>query len=102
VSKDPGAIQNLEKMISSNCNCVWFHTLKNEDKATIPSILNKSRNSFDILSEKKKSVSSAKLLLVFVVLDKKLLYSSEFQLAQWDSNLPTDRKELKKGSLAPK
>ena len=41
-------------------------------------------------------MGSAKLLLVFVVIYKKLLYSTEFQLDKWNSNLPTDREKLKK------
>ncbi len=98
--KDISIQKDLEKILASNCNCVWFHTLKNEDKATIPSILKKFKNSFDVLSKKKKSVNIAKLLLVFVVIDKKSLYSTEFQLAKWDSNLPTDREELTKENLA--
>jgi len=70
--------KDLEKMLASNCNCVWFHTLKNENKVTIRSILGKFNDSFKTLSTNKNSVGSAKLLLVFVIIDQKLLYSTEF------------------------
>jgi len=92
--------KDLEKMLASNCNCVWFHTLKNENKATIHSILGKFNDSFKTLSTNKNSIGSAKMLLVFVIIDQKLLYSTEFQLDKWNSNLPTDREELKKEDLA--
>lgn len=92
--------KDLEKMLASNCNCVWFHTLKNENKATIRSILGKFNDSFKALSTNKNSVGSAKLLLVFVIIDQKLLYSTEFQLDKWNSNLPTCREKLKKEDLA--
>lgn len=91
--------KDLEKMLASNCNCVWFHTLKNEDKATIPSILNKFRNSFDVLYKKPNMESSAKMLLFIVVIGKKLLYSTEFQLDKWDSDLPIVREKLIKENL---
>ena len=92
--------KDLEKMLASNCNCVWFHTLKNENKATIHSILGKFNDSFKTLSTNKNSIGSKKMLLVFVIIDQKLLYSTEFQLDKWNSNLPTDREELKKEDLA--
>lgn len=92
--------KDLEKMIASNCNCVWFHTLKNENKATIRSILGKFNDSFKVLSTNMNLVGSAKLLLVFVVIDQKLLYSTEFQLDKWNSNFPTYREKLKKENLA--
>lgn len=92
--------KDLEKMIASNCNCVWFHTLKNENKATIRSILGKFNDSFKVLSTNMNLVGSAKLLLVFVVIDQKLLYSTEFKLDKWNSNSPTCREELKKENLA--
>jgi hypothetical protein len=92
--------KDLEKMATSNHNCVWFHTLKNEDKATIPSILKKFKKSFEDISKIEEiSVSSKKLLLVFVVIDKKLLYSAEFQFDKWNSDLPTNREELNKENL---
>lgn len=97
--KDTSIQKDLEKMLASNCNCLWFHTLKNENKATIPSILRKFKRSFDALSKKTKSVNAAKLLLVFVVINKKLLYSTEFQLARWDSDLPIDCQTLMKENL---
>lgn len=92
--------KDLEKMIASNCNCVWFHTLKNENKATIRSILGKFNDSFKVLSTNMNLVGSAKLLLVFVVIDQKLLYSTEFQLDKWNSNFPTYREKLKRENLA--
>jgi len=81
--------KDLEKMLASNCNCVWFHTLKNENKATIRSILGKFNDSFKTLSTNKNPVGSAKLLLVFVIIDQKLLYSTEFPLGKWNLNLTT-------------
>ncbi|MGA1839115.1 MAG: hypothetical protein ACMUIU_00680 [bacterium] len=103
--KDTSIQKDLEKMLASNCKCLWFHTLKNEDKATIPSILKKFNISFNNLSEKfnnlsEKEKSLARLLIVFVVINKKLLYSTEFQLDKWRSCLPTDRNKLKKEKLA--
>lgn len=92
--------KDLEKMLASNSNCVWFHTLKNENKATIHSILGKFNDSFKTLSTNKNSIGSKKMLLVFVIIDQKLLYSTEFQLDKWNSNLPTDRENLKKEDLA--
>lgn len=91
--------KDLEKMLASNCNCVWFHTLKNENKATIRSILGKFNDSFKSLSTNGNSVGSAKLLLVFVIIDQKLLYSTEFQLDKWNLSLPTCREKLKKENL---
>ena len=61
--KDTSIQKDLEKMIASNYNCVWFHTLKNENKAAIRSILGKFNASFRAISINKKSVSSKKLLL---------------------------------------
>jgi hypothetical protein len=98
--KDTSIQKDLEKMLASNCNCVWFHTLKNENKTTIALILKKFRNSFEVLSKKPNLESSAKLLLFFVVIDQKKLYSTEFQLTKWDSNLPSDREKLIKENMA--
>jgi len=92
--------KDLEKMLASNCNCVWFHTLQNENKATIRSILGKFNDSFKVLSTNMNLVGSAKLLLVFVIINQKLLYSTEFKLDKWNSNLPTCREKLKKEDLA--
>jgi hypothetical protein len=97
--KDTSFRKDLEKTLASNHNCLWFHTLKNEDKGTIPSILRKIMNSFNALAGKEKLESTARLLLVFVVIDKRLLYSTEFQLSTWVSNLPKDRENLKKETL---
>ncbi|GAK50687.1 hypothetical protein U14_01920 [Candidatus Moduliflexus flocculans] len=97
--KDTSIQKDLEKMLASNCNCVWFHTLKNENKATIPSILGKFRTSFETLSGQNKIESSTKLLLIFVVIEQKLLYSTEFQFAKWNKNLPKDREKLKKENV---
>ena len=92
--------KDLEKMLASNCNCVWFHTLKNENKATIRSILRKFNDSFKALSTNTNLMGSAKILLVFVIINQKLLYSTEFKLDKWNSNLPTYREKLKKENLA--
>jgi len=64
--------KDFEKMIGAKCNCVWFHTLENTDSGTIPALLKKFYDVWEII---KFNVSiEKKWEFAIVVLKQKKLY----------------------------
>jgi hypothetical protein len=90
---DPKDIKkDFEKMISSDCNCLWFHTLKNSDSGTLSALLDKVNNNLSSLNnllnnttlsiEDKQKIKSKIYIWKFaiVILEKKELYTYTLKL----------------------
>ncbi len=86
--------KDIEKMVKSNCNCIWFHTIENENRGTMPSLLKKIRDAFDENVPTPNSTNQC--IIAIVVIKKKLLYSKEFNLNQWNSNFINDISKFEK------
>ncbi len=70
--------KDFEKMVASKCNCIWFHTLENEYKGTIPSLLKKFNNA--LTKEIEHNEGTHMWIIGIVVLRKKRLYLRKINL----------------------
>jgi hypothetical protein len=70
--------KDFEKMVASKCNCIWFHTLENENKRTIPSLLKKFNNA--LTKEIEHNEGTHMWIIAIVVLRKMRFYLREINL----------------------
>lgn len=70
--------KDFEKMVLTETNCIWFHTLKNSDRRTYKTLLKKINTG--IQSVINKFVGKHTWKIVFVVLKKKELYTLDIPL----------------------
>jgi hypothetical protein len=70
--------KDFEKMVMSECKCIWFHTLKNADSGTIPALLEKFDEALKRVIHLTKEKSD--WVIAIVVLEKKELYKRSFSV----------------------
>ncbi|NCC96552.1 MAG: hypothetical protein EOM02_06880 [Synergistales bacterium] len=91
---EPSSIKkDFEKMVLAGCNCLWFHTLKNENSGTLPSLLGKMKVAFEEVCRSRDNMNQSvesRWIMAFVVLEKRSLYMTSFT-----------RKELRQHDLSP-
>nr|WP_321501785.1 hypothetical protein [uncultured Dethiosulfovibrio sp.] len=91
---EPSSIKkDFEKMVLAGCNCLWFHTLKNENSGTLPSLFGKMKGAFEEVCRSRENMNQSigwRWIMAFVVLEKRSLYMTSFT-----------RKDLKKHDLSP-
>jgi hypothetical protein len=76
------------KMIKSECNCVWFHTLKNSDKRTLSALGNKFEKAWKEVASEIKKEEEYEWHFAIVVLEQKQLYRTVLT-AKKDEKFPT-------------
>ena len=91
---EPSSIKkDFEKMVPAGCNCLWFHTLKNENSDTLPSLRRKMKGAFEEICRSRDNMNQSvesRWIIAFVVLEKRSLYMTSFT-----------RKDLKQHDLSP-
>jgi hypothetical protein len=70
--------KDFEKMVLTDTNCIWFHTLKNSDRGTFDVLLKKI--NVGIISKINNFVGKHTWKIIFIVLEKRKLYTLDLVL----------------------
>ena len=70
--------KDFEKMVLTDTNCIWFHTLKNSDKGTFDVLIKKI--NIGINEKINNFIGKHNWKIIFVVLEKRKLYTLDLLL----------------------
>jgi hypothetical protein len=78
--------KDIEKMVMSNKDCIWFHVFKNEDSGTRRTVLDKFNCA--LTSEMTNHECQNQWIIAFIILDKSKLYLKTVHFHDGQTDLP--------------